>query len=155
MFNLNSINKNISLKLKLLKRSKKYKKLNTTLNNQYNILVKVLYKVNDTVLMYYINIKKNISLQSKKVLNHYRFYDSKVTKLFKDIFKLIKDKEIDKTLYEYLTVIYTYGILLNVGVSYFGLPITFMNITIFGIWFYFIKEELYPMILKILRGVDA
>lgn len=155
MFNLNSIKKNYSLKLKQLKRNKNYKKSIITLNNYNNTLVKVLYKVKDNLLIDYINLKKYKTKRIKLMVTRYRFYNNKITKIYLNLFKYIADKEIDKTLYEYLVIIYTYGILLNVGVSYFDIPISFQNITIFGIWFYFVKEELFPMIIKVLRGVDA
>lgn len=155
MINLTSIKQNYNSNIKLLKRNKKYKQLRLTISNSKDTLIKVLYKYYDTLNIKYITTKNKLNLSFKQMLFRYRFYDNKFTLLFKRFFKFISDKQLDSLLYEYIFTIYSYGLLLNIGVSYFGLPISFNNITIFGIWFYFFKEEFYPMILKLLRGVNA
>lgn len=141
-----------------LRRDKRYKKYKIKLNRHIDNLVKVIYKhYYDLVVtkIKYINIYKSFD---KYCIRRYHFYDVVITKMFKDFIKFFvnktgKSKSIYDIINGYLIVIFCYGLLVNIGLGVFDVELSFKNVVISGVWFYFIKEELLSYILLLVRGV--
>ena len=158
MYKLSSLTLLLRQSLNNLRRDKRYKKSKIKLNKRRDTLVKVIYKCYyDLVVIKikYVNLYKSFD---KYCIRRYRFYDAVTTKMFKDFVKFFvnktgKSKSILDIINGYLIVIFCYGLLVNIGLGVFDVELSFRNIAISGVWFYFIKEELLSYILLLVRGV--
>lgn len=145
---------------KLKRKSKSYKQLQRGVGQTKESLVKLLYKglllygkvVAPFLYHYYIVSQNKIKLD-RYITRKVRFYDYKFGLCCKDIMECLDNNKIGSLLAGYVIHIGFYGTLICYALNIFDIPFNVTNIITGGILFYFLKEEFYPMVLLLLRGV--
>ena len=159
MYKLDSIFNNLQVRFKSIKRDKRYKKLKSKFLSYRDNIVKVIYIYYDNLCDIKLKVTKLYKSFVRYLLRRFRFYDNALSKLLNDFvnFFVKKDNPQSKSVLDiingYVIFILCYGFLINIGLGVFDVELSLRNISISGVIFYFIKEELFGMLLLLVRGV--
>ena len=122
-------------------------------------IVKVIYIYYDNLCDIKLKVTKLYKSFVRYLLRRFRFYDNMLSKLLNDFVNFFVKKENPQSksvldiINGYIIFIFCYGVLINIGLGVFDVELSLRNISISGVIFYFIKEELFGMLLLLVRGV--